>query len=90
MKVGSLVVVEGIPDRARSILGVSWLPVSDGETIYTIRGIYEDRAAYLEEGIVGYNLLDGTEISIDFMYLREVQPPMTVTIESLLEEEITI
>lgn len=104
MKVGSLVIVVGLPPRHKEALGkkvgkgISWLPTDDSKTIYTIRRITpNDRnedCALLEEGKIlptvdGVDVSDTWgELSIPFKYLREIQPPNTVEVDEIVKESL--
>lgn len=91
MNIGSLVVtlpsVSIVQDWAKPL--VKWLPAGDEETIYTIREILRDpydngECVRLEEGVIGYGPT-GSELALDINDVREVQPPMDL---SLLIEEV--
>lgn len=88
MKVGSIVVVLPLPKVVESVAHlVKWLPVSDENTPYMVRSIFDDKnkdvLVTLEEGIVGYNT-DGIEFGIPIEYFREILPPEDLT--ELIEE----
>jgi hypothetical protein len=87
MKVGSLVVciekLEAPPDVAPY---VKWVPIGDGETIYTVRAVDErvDMTWLLfEEGCIGM-MPDGIEIHAHLPAFKEIQPPMSL--EALMSE----
>ena len=99
MKVGSLVVIKAHQMNPWFVSRAQWLPVMDENTVYTIRKIgacigNHQPIIMLEEGIIGYTIptpgsigLD-LELGIDHSMVKEVQPPMEITIESLLKETI--
>lgn len=82
MKPGSLVVVKPFNTLEQVVPWVTWMPVNDEKTIYTIREIVDCHdgtgkqvtAATFEEGIMGYNPL-GVELALQIELLIEVQPP---------------
>lgn len=97
MKVGSLVVIKrmffkpliGVGDNGKSFQ-IDWIPVDDEETIYTIRGLNSSGVAVcFEEGTIG-TWSDGTEVFLDKVFVREVQPPMKISVEELIEECVCV
>jgi len=89
MKPGSLVVIIKQPE-APGRPSVKWLPVGDGETIYTVRSIEEDDdepepGVLFEEGVIGYSE-DGSEYGVFISFVKEIQPPEEVSISALMEE----
>lgn len=84
MKVGSIVVVKSfahnICEENRKI--TTWMPVQDERTPYMIRDIIKDvnnhTCIRFEEGIIGYHS-NGLEIALKIDYVREVDPPESLT-----------
>ncbi len=95
MKNGSLVVVKplGLEIGPYSIHGrmcyVKWLPVQDENAEYVIKeivdGLGDKPCASLEEGIVGHTV-DGLELYISIDMLREVQPPMEISVSDIIKD----
>jgi hypothetical protein len=90
MKVGSLVecIKEGKWD------GFSGITMPVVGKIYTVRGFYEskigfDTSLYLEE-IVNGKYCFGIEPSFEIECFREVIPPMEVSLEAIIEEEVEV
>jgi hypothetical protein len=99
MKVGSLVVIKAHQMNQWFITHAQWLPVMDENTVYTVRKIgacvgTNQPIIMLEEGIIGYtvampfNIGKDLELGIRHTMVKEVQPPMEISIESFLEETI--
>lgn len=88
MQVGSLVVIKKLP-KGKTQKGVVWLPIDDESTPYVIRNILQcngGMGVYLEEGVLGY--FGELEIGLDIRYVREVQSPMEVSAQQIVEESI--
>ena len=96
IKIGSLVVVLPLMpgETLRTDVKFDWLPVSDGETIYTVRKIdtctSKTKVVMFEEGVIGFNphgLGDG-ELGVPIKQVKEIQPPMEIKIEEFLTETV--
>ena len=96
IKIGSLVVVLPIlpGEKLRTDVKFDWLPILDGETIYTVRKIdtcYSSVAAVMfEEGVIGFNPHgpgDG-ELGVPINQVKEIQPPMEIKIEEFLTKTV--
>jgi len=90
MQPGSLVVIKpirnDIPESAKPY--VKWLPIDNEEEIYTVRGLSEGHGTQwvaLEEGVIGH-FPNGEELEINILYVKEVQPPMDLTVVLKQEE----
>lgn len=99
MKVGSLVVIKPHMLNPGWVIWAQWLPVMDESTVYTVRKIGSCTGTgtpiiMFEEGVIGFlpdhPVLTGKdrELGISYRAVKEVQPPMDISIESLLEETI--
>jgi hypothetical protein len=96
MKPGSLVIVKPLglelgPSSLNGVLVIiKWLPIQDENTIYMVReiveGAYGDQpCAALEEGIIGHSMT-GMELYININMLREVQPPMEISVSDIIKD----
>lgn len=66
---------------------IKWVPVDDESTPYIVREVLPDvEAVYLEEGVIGYYRF--LEIAMNFCYVREVQAPGEICVQTIVEESM--